>query len=128
MKSAPPEPMPVPKMLFGDLSKTRRIAYRGRYKDIAMDAQRVVCPKSMRACPAPGTCPGCLVHAALQRRESGELRKELMVLWEGEPLRATSWQELMRCLGLSESDAREMECQEQCLVDREIARFPKSIQ
>jgi hypothetical protein len=67
------------------------------------------------------------VHAALQSRDGEELRKRLMLLWEGKPLQATSYRELMRLLGISEADAREMECQEQTLVDQEIARFPKGI-
>ena len=93
-----------------------------------MAVERFVCPKSMRACPGPGTCPGCRVHAALQSRDGEELRKRLMLLWEGKPLQATSYRELMRLLGISEEEARELECQEQSLVDEEIARFPKSIQ
>jgi hypothetical protein len=51
-----------------------------------------------------------------------------MVLWEGKPMQATSYRELMRDLGLSEDEAREMECQEQALVDEEVGRFPKAIQ
>lgn len=88
----------------------------------------LVCPKMMRACPGPGTCAGCRVHAALQSREGEELRKQLMLLWEGKPLQATSYRELMRLLGVCEEDAREMECQEQCRMDQEVARFPKGIQ
>lgn len=87
-----------------------------------------VCPKMLRACPGPGTCAGCRVHAALQSLEGEELRKQLMLLWEGKPLQATSYRELMRLLGMSEEDAREMECREQCLMDHEIARFPKGVQ
>ncbi|MGA8108683.1 MAG: hypothetical protein WB974_04570 [Acidobacteriaceae bacterium] len=56
------------------------------------------------------------------------MRQKLMVLWEGKPMQATSYRELMRELGLSEDEAREMECQEQLLVDEEVARFPKEIQ
>lgn len=93
-----------------------------------MAVERFVCPKSMRACPGPGTCPGCRVHAALQSRDGEELRKRLMLLWEGKPLQATSYRELMRLLGISEDEARELECQEQCLMDEEVARFPKEIQ
>lgn len=93
-----------------------------------MSSQRVVCPKSMRACPGPGTCPGCLVHAALEGRNPEELRQKLMLLWEGQPMKGTSYQEFMRTLGISESEAREMECHEQCLVDQEVGRFPKTIQ
>ena len=93
-----------------------------------MAAERFVCPKMLRACPGPGTCPGCRVHAALLNRDGEELRKRLMVLWEGKPMRATSYRELMRDLGLCEEEARELECQEQNLVDQEIARFPKGIQ
>ena len=93
-----------------------------------MAGERFVCPKSMRACPGPGTCAGCRVHAALQSREGEELRKRLMLLWEGRPLQATSYRELMRELGLCEEDARELESQEQRQVDRELARFPKGIQ
>jgi len=87
-----------------------------------------VCPKMLRACPGPGTCAGCRVHAALQSREGEELRKRLMLLWEGKPLRATEYRELMRELGVCEEDARELECQEQRMVDVEVARFPKGIQ
>lgn len=90
--------------------------------------QNLRCPKTLRSCPGPGTCPGCLVHAALQSRDAEEIRKKLMLLWEGKPIKATDWQQLMSELGLSESDARELECQEQCILDREVARFPKSIQ
>jgi hypothetical protein len=68
------------------------------------------------------------VHAALQSRDGEELRKRLMLLWEGKPLQATSYRELMRLLGISEDEARELECQEQCLMDEEVARFPKEIQ
>ncbi|HEX3985904.1 MAG TPA: hypothetical protein VHX13_04765 [Acidobacteriaceae bacterium] len=68
------------------------------------------------------------MHAALQSRDGEELRKRLMLLWEGKPLQATSYRELMHLLGISEEEARELECQEQTLVDEEIARFPKSIQ
>ena len=93
-----------------------------------MAAQRIVCPKMMRACPGPGTCTGCRVHAALQSREGDELRKRLRMLWEGKPLQATSYRELMRLLGVSEEEARDLECQEQCQMDQEIARFPKGIQ
>lgn len=93
-----------------------------------MSSQRIVCPKSTRACPRPGTCPGCLVHAAMQGRDPEEMRQKLMLLWEGQPLKATSYQELMRALQISECEARELECQEQILVDQEIARFPKIIQ
>jgi hypothetical protein len=91
-------------------------------------AQRFVCPKSLRGCPGPGTCPGCRVHAALQSRDGEAIRQKLMVLWEGKPMQATSYRELMRELGLSEGEAREMECQEQLLMDEEVARFPKGIQ
>jgi hypothetical protein len=94
----------------------------------SMVARRFACPKTMRACPGPGTCPGCRVHAALQSRDGEELRKRLMVLWEGKPLRATSYRELMRLLGVSETEARELEFQEQLLVDEEVARFPKQVQ
>ncbi len=93
-----------------------------------MTAERIVCPKSMRGCPGPGTCAGCRVHAALQNREGEDLRKRLMVLWEGKPLQATGYRELMRDLGISEEEARELECQEQSLVDQEVSRFPKGIQ
>ncbi|HKO14427.1 MAG TPA: hypothetical protein VJV22_20830 [Acidobacteriaceae bacterium] len=51
-----------------------------------------------------------------------------MLIWEGKPIKATDWQQLMHDLGISESDARELECQEQCILDREVARFPKAIQ
>jgi hypothetical protein len=88
----------------------------------------LVCPKMLRACPGPGTCAGCQVHAAVLSRDSEELRKQVMLLWEGKPLQATSYRELMRLLGLSEDEAREMECQEQCRMDQEVARFPKGIQ
>ena len=90
--------------------------------------QRILCPKSMRACRGPGTCPGCQVHAALQTRDGEQLRQKLMLLWQGEPLKATSYEELMRALGLSETEARELECQEQCVVDKEVARFSKTVQ
>ena len=93
-----------------------------------MTGERMVCPKMLKACPGPGTCPGCRVHAALQCREGEELRKRLMMLWEGKPMQATSYRELMRDLGLSEEDARDLESQEQRLVDVELARFPKSVQ
>lgn len=93
-----------------------------------MATQQFVCPKTLHACPGPGTCPGCRVHAALQSRDGEAFRKRLMVLWEGKPMQATSYRELMRDLGLSEDEAREMECQEQLLVDQELARFPKVIQ
>lgn len=92
-----------------------------------MAGERFVCPKMLRACTGPGTCAGCRVHAALQSREGEELRKRLMLLWEGKPLQATSYRELMRELGLSEEEARELECQEQVLVDEEVDRFPKSV-
>jgi hypothetical protein len=93
-----------------------------------MGAERFVCPKSLRDCPGPGTCPGCRVHAALQSRDGEAMRKKLMVLWEGKPMQATSYRELMRELGLGEDEARELEHQEQVLVDQEVARFPKTIQ
>lgn len=86
------------------------------------------CPKSMRNCPGPGTCPGCRLHAALQGRNGEELRRRLMFLWNGRPIHATAYQEIMQLLNLSEFEARELEHQEQLLVDAEIARFPKSIQ
>lgn len=93
-----------------------------------MPASTVRCPKSMRACPGAGSCPGCRLHEALQSRDGEELRRRLMLLWEGKPLKATSHQELMQLLGVSESEALELEHQEQVVVDEEIARFPKSIQ
>lgn len=68
------------------------------------------------------------MHAALQSRDGEAIRQKLMVLWEGKPMQATPYRELMRELGLSEDEAREMECQEQLLVDEEVARFPKGIQ
>ncbi|HLJ79044.1 MAG TPA: hypothetical protein VKT75_16605 [Acidobacteriaceae bacterium] len=86
------------------------------------------CPKTLRSCPGPGTCPGCKVHAALQGLDAEEVRKKLMLLWEGQPMKATDWRQLMRDLGISEEEARELECQQQCIVDQEIARFPKAIQ
>jgi hypothetical protein len=81
----------------------------------------------MRACSGPGTCPGCLLHAALQSRDGDEIRKKLMLLWEGRPVKATSYQELMRALNISEAEARELEYQEQIIVDQEVARFPRSV-
>lgn len=93
-----------------------------------MRAERFVCPKSLRGCPGPGTCPGCRVHAALQSRDGEAMRKKLMLLWEGKPLQATAYWELMRELGISEDEARDLEFQEQLLVDEEVARFPKVIQ
>lgn len=51
-----------------------------------------------------------------------------MFLWNGRPIHATAYQEIMQLLNLSEFEARELEHQEQLLVDAEIARFPKSIQ
>jgi hypothetical protein len=93
-----------------------------------MSLQRIVCPKSMRACPGPGTCPGCLVHAALQRQDPEELREKLMLLWEGQPVKATSFEEFLRALPICEAEARELECREQMLVDQQVARFPKMIQ
>jgi hypothetical protein len=42
-------------------------------------------------------------------------------------MKATSFRELMRALNLSEAEARELECQEQIIVDQEVARFPKSV-
>ena len=90
--------------------------------------ERMVCPKSLQNCPGPGTCPGCRVHAALQSRDGEAIRKKLMVLWEGKPMQATSYRELMRELGLGEEEARELEHQEQLLVDQHVARFPKSVQ
>jgi len=50
-----------------------------------------------------------------------------MLLWEGKAVKATSFRELMRALSLSETEARELESQEQIIVDQEVARFPKSI-
>jgi len=88
---------------------------------------RMICPKSLRACSGPGTCPGCRLHAALQSRDGAEIRKKLMLLWEGKAVKATSFRELMRALSLSETEARELESQEQIIVDQEVARFPKSI-
>lgn len=93
-----------------------------------MAAERFVCPKSLRGCPEPGTCSGCRVHAALQSRDGEAIRKRLMVLWEGKPMTATSYRELMRELGIGEAEARELEHQEQMLVDEEVARFPKRVQ
>ncbi len=93
-----------------------------------MPCDRLVCPKSMHACPGPGTCPGCRIHEALRSRDSDKIRQELMVLWEGKPVRATSYEDLMKMLKISEAEARELECQEQCIVDQEIARFPKTVQ
>jgi hypothetical protein len=43
-------------------------------------------------------------------------------------MKATCYQELMRALNVSEAEARELECQEQIIVDQEVARFSKSIQ
>lgn len=43
-------------------------------------------------------------------------------------MKATAWEELMRVLNLSESEARELQSLEQIMMDHEIARFPKSIQ
>ena len=85
------------------------------------------CPKSLRACSGPGTCPGCRLHMALQSRDGEGLRKKLLILWEGRPVKATSFRELMGALNLSEAEARELECREQILLDQEVARFPKSI-
>jgi len=93
-----------------------------------MAARGFVCPKMLKDCPGPGTCAGCRVHAALQSRDGDEVRKKLMLLWEGQPLHATSYRELMRMLGVSEDEARELEGQEQSLMDQEVARFPKGIQ
>jgi hypothetical protein len=45
----------------------------------------------------------------------------------GKTVKATSFRELMRALNLSETEARELESQEQIVVDQEVARFPKSI-
>ena len=53
------------------------------------------------------------------------LREELKVLWQGQPVKATSYAEFMCSLGLSEAEARELERQEQLLMDQEIARYPK---
>jgi len=50
-----------------------------------------------------------------------------MLLWEGRPVKASSFRELMGALNLSEAEARELECREQIIVDQEVARFPKSI-
>jgi len=93
-----------------------------------MPAEPFVCPKSLRSCPGPGTCAGCRVHVALQSRDGEAIRQKLMLLWEGKPMQATSYRELMRELGISEEEARDLECQEQLLVDEEVARFPKVIQ
>ena len=87
-----------------------------------------MCPKMMRACPGPGSCKGCQLHAAIQSRDMNQLREELKVLWQGEPVKATSYAEFMRSLGLSEAEARELERQEQLLMDQEIARYPKVVQ
>lgn len=86
------------------------------------------CPKTLRSCPGPGTCPGCRVHAALQGLDADEVRKKLMLLWEGQPMKATDWRQLMRDLGICEEEARDLESQQQVIVDQEIARFPKIIQ
>ncbi len=88
---------------------------------------RMICPKSMHACKGPGTCLGCVLHAALQSRDGEEIREKLMLLWEGRPVKATSFRELMRALNIPEAEARELECQEQVIVDQEVDRFPKSV-
>lgn len=97
------------------------------YEGELLTEPQMICPKSLGACSGPGTCPGCRLHAALQSRDGEEFRKKLMLLWEGRPVKATSFRELMRTLNLSEAEARELECQEQIIVDQEVARFPKSV-
>lgn len=92
-----------------------------------MTLGRVSCPKSMRSCSAPGTCPGCRLMAALDRRDGERNRNKLMLLWEGKPMKATSYQELMCTLNISEAEARALEYQEQIILDQEVARFPKSV-
>lgn len=93
-----------------------------------MAGNEISCPKMMRACPGPGSCKGCQIHAAIQSRDFAKLREELKVLWAGQRVKATSYVEFMQSLGMSEAEAREMERQEQLLVDQEIARYPKSVQ
>lgn len=89
---------------------------------------QIRCPKTMRSCRAPGTCAGCKVHAALQGLDAEEVRRKLLLLWDGQPVKATDWRQLMRDLGVCEAEARDLECQQQVIVDQEIARFTKTIQ
>jgi hypothetical protein len=63
----------------------------------------------------------------MQSRDAEEVRMKLMLLWEGKPVKATPYRELMRVLDISEVEARELECPEQIIVDKEVARFPRSI-
>jgi hypothetical protein len=92
-----------------------------------MSPGRLNCPKSIRDCAGPGDCPGCRVQAAIHNCDAERIRMKLMLLWEGKPIKATPYRELMRTLDISEAEARELECQEQVIVDQEVARFPKSI-
>jgi hypothetical protein len=91
-------------------------------------ANEIRCPKMLRNCSGPGSCKGCQIHAAIQNRDMTKLREELKEVWAGQPVKATSYVEFMRSLGMSEAEAREMERQEQLLVDQEIARYSKEVQ
>jgi hypothetical protein len=67
------------------------------------------------------------MDSELQRRSAEEASRSTWMSCEEEPIVATSAKELMLSLEASESEAFELESQEQAVIDHEVARFSRSI-